>query len=272
MLLKNLPVAGCDDSVCGQQLFLKFDALVSKNEGRCGAFKVDTIGDAYVVAAWLKGKGFLMLVGCLVRSKRDVMCVYVGAGGRVRKSTCGQLLGAPSLKPPSLSSAPSGQRGCFLRSSRACIAAWDCGSLTVYSRFADLAGREGGDRRNSGTDRQDAEVLRDMMGLASELLVVVKSVKGLEVACRAGISQGEVCAGMLGLLQPRFQLIGEAMHRAAECEQKATIGTVHASQDVLNEIQAFEVCQVASQGEQTASGMVRERFDTQKISVGVGCH
>lgn len=81
MLPENLPVAGCDDSVCGQQLFLKFDALVSKSEGRCGAFKVDTIGDAYVVAAWLKGKGVADIVGCLVRSKRDVMCVNVGAGG-----------------------------------------------------------------------------------------------------------------------------------------------------------------------------------------------
>lgn len=136
--------------------------------------------------------------------------------------------------------------------------------------LADLTGDEGGDRRNSGTKRQNAEVLRDMVGLATDLVAIVKSVQGLEVACRAGISQGEVCAGMLGLLQPRFQLIGEAMHRAAECEQKATIGTVHASQDVLTEIQAFEGGQMASGGEQTASGMVRERFGSQKMSVGVG--
>ena len=46
------------------------------------------------------------------------------------------------------------------------------------------------------------------------------------------------------------------MHLSAECEQKATIGTVHARQDVLVEIQALEGRQMASGGEQTASGMV----------------
>ena len=40
-----------------QLLFLEFDALVTKYERRCGAFKVDTIGDAYVVAAWLGARG-----------------------------------------------------------------------------------------------------------------------------------------------------------------------------------------------------------------------
>lgn len=40
---------------CGQLLFVKFDALVCNYAQQCGAFKVDTIGDAYVVAAWLRG-------------------------------------------------------------------------------------------------------------------------------------------------------------------------------------------------------------------------
>ena len=46
----------------------------------------------------------------------------------------------------------------------------------------------------------------------------------------------------------RLQLIGEAMHRAAECEQQAAIGTVHASPDVLSAIGAYESRQAASGG------------------------
>ena len=60
----------------------------------------------------------------------------------------------------------------------------------VFS-LTDHAGGGGSDEKSvAGSNWEDAEVLRDMVRLASDLVAVVKGAKGLEVACRAGVSQG----------------------------------------------------------------------------------
>ena len=56
--------------------------------------------------------------------------------------------------------------------------------------LAGLAGEGGGDAEGvPASGRHDAEVLRDMVKLASDLVAVVQVAKGLEVACRAGVAQ-----------------------------------------------------------------------------------
>ena len=56
--------------------------------------------------------------------------------------------------------------------------------------LAGLAGEGGGDAEMlPASNRHDAEVLRAMVGLASDLVAVVQDAKGLDLACRAGVAQ-----------------------------------------------------------------------------------
>ena len=59
------------------------------------------------------------------------------------------------------------------------------------------------------------------------------------------------------MLQPRFQLIGEAMQRAADCEQLAAIGTVNASPDVLAVIEESLGAQERGQRDESGGGVGR---------------
>jgi class 3 adenylate cyclase len=120
-----------------QMLYLEFDSLVQKLTP-FGVFKMDTMGDAYVVAAWL----------------------------------------------------------------------------------------------GEDADEEDTIVARKIVELGHCFVDTVASAQPVAFQCRVGVAAGQVCAGMLGTLQPRFQLVGEAMRKAAHFEALAAINTVGVSPEV----------------------------------------
>jgi class 3 adenylate cyclase len=52
---------------------------------------------------------------------------------------------------------------------------------------------------------------------------------GRAVHCRIGVSTGEVLAGVLGRLQPRFHIFGAGLSAAERHEKAGQIDAVHAS-------------------------------------------
>ncbi|KAJ1493659.1 nucleotide cyclase [Baffinella frigidus] len=75
-----------------------------------------------------------------------------------------------------------------------------------------------------------------MIRLSQRMLKVLerhREVSGKDLRCRIGISTGEVYAGVLGRLQPRYHLFGEPMRIAEELEQRCAVDGVHVSAPVM---------------------------------------
>ena len=77
----------------------------------------------------------------------------------------------------------------------------------------------------------------DTLIVANNILAVLarcREEKGIDVHARIGIGTGEVISGVMGRLQPRFCVYGEAMNEAAENERQGLADTVHCSQDFFD--------------------------------------
>ena len=97
-------------------------------------------------------------------------------------------------------------------------------------------------------DKDDAIVARKVVELGHSFIDIVVSAQPVAFECRVGVAAGQVCAGMLGKLQPRFQLIGEAMSKAAHCEALADINTVLVSPEVRSLMEAGDSDQSGRSG------------------------
>lgn len=74
----------------------------------------------------------------------------------------------------------------------------------------------------------------DMLILADGILSAVSKHRartGVDLHARIGIATGDVICGVMGVLQPRFALYGQATTHAATLEEKGTKGAVHCSPD-----------------------------------------
>ena len=79
----------------------------------------------------------------------------------------------------------------------------------------------------------------DMLMVADGILSCLKEHRersGVDLHCRIGIATGDVISGVLGLLQPRFCVFGEAMCRAEELEQTGVKDAAHCSSEFLDYI------------------------------------
>jgi class 3 adenylate cyclase len=99
--------------------------------------------------------------------------------------------------------------------------------------------RAGGDR-SDGTYRHAAvdatattgQVCDRVLRAARDMITAVAACReetGRNVHCRIGVSVGEVLAGVLGHLQPRFHIFGTCLSAAERHEKAGQIDTVHAS-------------------------------------------
>ena len=81
---------------------------------------------------------------------------------------------------------------------------------------------------------------RKALAIAGDMIVEARNVRPplnrhgerppfIEI--RVGIHQGDITCGVLGKLQPRFQVFGSAVNMAARMEQSGTASQVHVSQD-----------------------------------------
>ena len=79
----------------------------------------------------------------------------------------------------------------------------------------------------------------DAIIVANNILSVLATFRektGIDLHVRIGIGTGEVISGVMGRLQPRFCVYGEAMKEAAENERRGLADTVHCSQDFFDVI------------------------------------
>ncbi|EKX32818.1 hypothetical protein GUITHDRAFT_44340, partial [Guillardia theta CCMP2712] len=81
----------------------------------------------------------------------------------------------------------------------------------------------------------EREVCQRMVALASDMIDIVEQA-GLDfhvpLACRIGIAMGSCLAGTVGLLQPRYQLMGEAVEEAHRLESTARQQGINISDEV----------------------------------------
>ena len=94
------------------------------------------------------------------------------------------------------------------------------------------------DPEESDTARH--ETLRrclDMLEVADSILAALdkhRETTGVNLHGRIGVATGNVVSGVLGRLQPRFCVFGEAISRAADLEATGTKGSVHCSKEFFD--------------------------------------
>jgi hypothetical protein len=84
----------------------------------------------------------------------------------------------------------------------------------------------------------------DVVIVANSILSVLakhREQTGHDLHARIGIGAGEVISGVMGRLQPRFCVYGDAMVAAAEHERLGTADTVHCSQEFFDTI-TMDMC------------------------------
>ena len=87
---------------------------------------------------------------------------------------------------------------------------------------------------------RNAEICACVVRVAGAFVRAVTNAQeksGLEVSCRAGVASGGVVGGMLGKLQPRFQLLGAPVLEAQALESQAGLNEVNVSPEVRALIQ-----------------------------------
>ncbi|KAJ1485438.1 nucleotide cyclase [Baffinella frigidus] len=101
---------------------------------------------------------------------------------------------------------------------------------------------------NSLDPAEATERCAAMIRLSQRMLKVLedhREVSGKDLRCRIGISTGEVYAGVLGRLQPRYHLFGEPMRTAEQLEQRCAVDGVHVSAPVMEALSSrpgLQVC------------------------------
>jgi class 3 adenylate cyclase len=107
---------------------------------------------------------------------------------------------------------------------------------------------EAGD--NDSTKEENNLRCLDMLILADGILSAVSEHRdrtGVDLHARIGISTGDVICGVMGVLQPRFSLYGQAMNNAATLEEKGPKDVVHCSPDFHESCHACMLSNTADQ-------------------------
>ena len=68
------------------------------------------------------------------------------------------------------------------------------------------------------------------------MLAAHREKTGIDLRARIGIGAGEVISGVMGRLQPRFCVYGEAMKEAAHNERHGLPDTLHCSREFFDAI------------------------------------
>jgi class 3 adenylate cyclase len=112
---------------------------------------------------------------------------------------------------------------------------------TIGDAYIVVAWLSSGDKDDSTLDEERIEIINthrclDMLKVADGILSCLaehREKTGIDLHGRIGVATGDVISGVLGLLQPRFCVFGEAMCRAADLEQSGVKGAVHCSTEFL---------------------------------------
>jgi len=98
-----------------------------------------------------------------------------------------------------------------------------------------------GTSRGKKSNAECFHACQSMMHVARLMLTTLSKFRkrrDIDLRCRIGISRGSVFAGVLGTLQPRYQLLGKPMRVAEELEGNSMIDGVHVSEEVVSVVVA----------------------------------
>ncbi|KAJ1470692.1 nucleotide cyclase [Baffinella frigidus] len=127
---------------------------------------------------------------------------------------------------------------------------------------------------NSLDPAEATERCAAMIRLSQRILRVLedhREVNGKDLRCRIGISTGEVYAGVLGRLQPRYHLFGETMRIAEQLEQRCAVDGVHVSAPVMKALSSRPGLQESRAGQPgTSSTRVPSPRDWTGVDISVG--
>uniref|UniRef100_A0A0C3UAA6 Guanylate cyclase domain-containing protein n=1 Tax=Guillardia theta (strain CCMP2712) TaxID=905079 RepID=A0A0C3UAA6_GUITC len=79
------------------------------------------------------------------------------------------------------------------------------------------------------------QVCQRMVALARDMVEIIDNAReefSVNIACRIGIATGKCLAGAIGKLQPRYQIMGEAVELAHELEGAAEKQGINVSEQV----------------------------------------
>ena len=119
--------------------------------------------------------------------------------------------------------------------------------------------------------QHDANVCACVVNVAWAMIDAVKAYSAqhdTKIECRIGVSSGQVLAGMLGKLQPRYHLMGEAVWRAHKLESFADINTVNVGEDVQALLSDFLPTLIHVQRQKREEREKREELNGNKNSLG----
>eukprot|EP00802_Teleaulax_amphioxeia_P006215 Tamp_06219.p1 GENE.Tamp_06219~~Tamp_06219.p1 ORF type:complete len:713 (-),score=106.40 Tamp_06219:116-2254(-) len=98
---------------------------------------------------------------------------------------------------------------------------------------AGLIDRDGEPKNDKANARRALAIAEDMIRAARKVRPPLNrhGERPPFIEIRVGIHQGDITCGVLGKLQPRFQVFGSAVNMAARMEQSGAASQVHVSQD-----------------------------------------
>mmetsp|Transcript_59276 Transcript_59276/g.157752 ORF Transcript_59276/g.157752 Transcript_59276/m.157752 type:complete len:628 (+) Transcript_59276:323-2206(+) len=177
-------------------LFSRFDTAVKQ----LGLFKMDTVGDAYIVA------GILPL--------GPVPAGVAGSVGAIQLPPNGDESGGPGTPKAPLSPGSPG---------------------TVAASKAQKARLQA----NAAKTREVCESILRLSGVVLEALAEMRNQGVHDVHGRIGIALGSALLGALGKLQPRFHMMGKGVRAAEVLEQLGRVDMVHVSENFLTNLGCF---------------------------------
>lgn len=98
------------------------------------------------------------------------------------------------------------------------------------------------DEANEEQQMRDIDVAHKMHAIGWAMIAAVKSYSEQttsKIECRVGLSSGQVLAGMLGKLSPRFHLMGEAVWASHKLEAAAAVNTVKLGENLQLMVDSF---------------------------------
>lgn len=175
--------------------------------------QVDTVGDAYIVAAWLAHAG----------DDGDASLMEALSARDWQSETCARTSGHDA-GDISFGNDP----GCSASAKRANDSGKKVERKPTAWYFWHQKALEAGHAQRS------AHAILWLAGTMLDTVEAYTTKDGHKLSARIGISAGKLVVGALGSLQPRIHIRGDAMREAERLEQLGRPGNVHVSDVFLN--------------------------------------
>ena len=183
---------------------------------------MDTVGDAYIVAAWLAYAG----------DDVDASLMKALPSREGQSKTC-----APKSGHDAGDASLGNDQGCSASAKRANDSGKNGSRKPTAWYFWHQKALEAEHAQRS------AHAILWLAGTMLDTVGAYTTKDGHKLSARIGISAGKLVVGALGSLQPRIHIRGDAMREAERLEQLGRPGNVHVSDVFLNILARRDVFQ-----------------------------